>query len=46
MHLVFYKGSQVIFIALSSTFPIFKHKSIIVNDTKHDYNITVKVSET
>ena len=34
------------FIALFSTFSIFKHKSIIMNDTKHDYSITVKVTET
>ena len=42
MHLVFHKVSQVIFIVLFSTFPIFKYKSITVNDMKHDYNITVK----
>ena len=35
----------VIFIARFSTFSIFKYKSIIVNDTKHDFTITVKVTE-
>jgi len=34
------------FIALFSTFSIFKYKSIILNDTKHDYNIAVKGTET
>jgi len=46
MHLVFRTVSYTIFIALFSTFPIFKYNSIIVNDTQHDYNITVKVTET
>ena len=44
MHLVFRKVSRVILLHYFLHF--FKYKPIIVNGTKHDYNITVKITET
>jgi len=44
MHLVFHKVSY--FYCIIFYISNFKYKSVIVNDTKHYYNITVKLTET